>query len=219
MAEKKSITVYGLASSENGLIRYIGQTTVSLQTRLKWHITWTIRKRDRSRRTAWITSVLRDGYELTITALEENAVLHETEMRWIAQHQGAELVNGTLGGDGCIGVPKTAEHRAKIGAAHKGRKSPWTAERNRQSAGKPGHPSTPETNAKISAAHKGKPKPGLAERNKAMVWNDEMRAKISAANSGTKASDETKAKLSAVRRNKPWTQARREAFERSKAAK
>lgn len=184
MPEQNSITVYGLASSKDGLIRYIGQTSVSIQTRLKWHITWTLRKRDKSRRTAWIASVLRDGFELTITALETNAVKHEAEMRLIAHYKsmGVDLVNGTLGGDQCIGVPKTAEHRAKIGAAHKGRKSPWTAERNRQSKGKPGHPSTPETNAKISAANKGRPKAGLAERNKQREWTDEMRAKIGDAN-------------------------------------
>lgn len=184
MSANNSITVYGLASSKDGVIRYIGQTSRDLETRRKWHITWTLRKRDRSRRTAWIASVLREGHELTITALEVDAVKHESEIRWIAHYKerGFDLVNGTLGGDQCIGVPKTEAHKAAISAAHKGSKKPWTAERNRQGKGKPGHASTPEINAKIAAKHIGKPKPWAAERNKTIVWTDEMRAKVGDAN-------------------------------------
>ena len=181
---QNSITVYGLASSKDGVIRYIGQTSRSLETRLQWHLTWTKRERDKSRRTAWIKSVLRDGHALTIIAIETDAVKDEAEIRWIAHYRAAghDLVNGSAGGDNCIGVPKTAEHRAKIAAAHKGRKSPWTSERNRAMKGKPGHPSTPETNAKIAAAHLGKSKPSTSERNRTIEWTPEMRAKIREAN-------------------------------------
>lgn len=179
-----SVTVYGLASSEDGVIRYIGQTSRSLATRLQWHLTWTLRERDKSRRTAWIKSILRRGFGLNIVVIEADAVKDESEMRWIARYRevGHDLVNGSAGGDNCIGVPKTAEHRAKIAAALTGRKSPWTSERNRATKGKPGHPSTPETNAKIAAAHLGKPKPSTGERNRKIEWTPAMRAKLREAN-------------------------------------
>jgi DNA-binding transcriptional regulator YiaG len=181
---QNSITVYGLASSKDGVIRYIGQTSRPLATRMQWHLTWTKRERDKSRRTAWIKSVLRSGHALHIITIETDAVKDEAEMRWITHYRdvGHDLVNGSAGGDNCIGVPKTAEHRAKIAAALTGRKSPWTSERNRATKGKPGHPSTPETNAKISAAHLGKLKPSTSERNRTIEWTPEMRAKIREAN-------------------------------------
>lgn len=185
MKEQKLVTVYGLASSLDDVIRYVGQTSVSLETRRKWHISWTLKERDKSRRTAWIKSVLNGGHDLKISAIEVDAVLDEAEIRWIAYYRnlGHELVNLTNGGDGGIGIPKTEEHKAKIAAAHKGSKKPWTSVRNRLGKGKPGHPSTPETNLKISIATTGKPKRGLAERNKQRVWTSEMRAKSSASRS------------------------------------
>ncbi len=221
MPEKKSITVtvYGLASSQDGAIRYIGQTTKSLNVRLAWHLSWVAKRGDDSRRSRWIRSVLSHGHRVTIVSIEENAVLSEAEIRWIDHYKrsGIELVNTTLGGDPWIGTPKTPEHKAKISAALKGRKSPWTSERNRLGKGKPGHLSTPETRAKIGAAMKGKPKRGLAERNKQVEWTTERRAALSAARTGSTASAETKALLSKQRTGKPWTQARRDAWERRKA--
>lgn len=189
---KKTVSVYGLASSNDDVIRYIGQTSVKLETRRKWHISWTVNERDKSRRTAWIKSVLRDGHDLKIITVEQDAELHEAEIRWIAHYRslGVELVNLTNGGDGGIGVPKTEAHKAKISAAHKGSKKPWTSIRNSAGKGKPGHPSTPETNLKISIATTGKPKRGLAERNKQRVWTSEMRAKSAANHVNRKLSDE-----------------------------
>lgn len=186
MSESNSstVTVYGLSSSKDGAIRYVGQTTRSLSTRLKWHITWAEKKRDKSRRTAWIRSVLASGFALNIEILEADAVKHKAEIRWISDllARGSDLVNGTLGGDQCIGVPKTESHRRAISEAHKGSKKPWTAERNARRKGMPGHAASAETRAKISAATTGKPKAGLSERNRSRVWTDDARAKISAAN-------------------------------------
>jgi transposase len=189
---KKTVSVYGLASSHDDVIRYIGQTSVGLETRRKWHLSWTINERDKSRRTAWIKSVLRDGHDLKIITVEQDATLHEAEIRWIAHYRGlgADLVNLTNGGDGGIGVPKTEEHKARISAAHTGSKKPWTSIRNSAGKGKPGHPSTPETNRKISIAMTGKPKRGLAERNKQRVWTADMRAKSAASRTDQKLSDD-----------------------------
>ncbi|WP_028100461.1 NUMOD3 domain-containing DNA-binding protein [Pseudoduganella violaceinigra] len=186
------VTVYGLASSKDATIRYVGQTTKVVSERLKEHLTWTRRGRDKSRRTAWIKSVLEAGNELTIISLQDGAELHVDEMKWI-QHftdAGHDLVNGSMGGDGCIGVPKSEEHKEKIRAAMKIRKCPWTSERNRAQKGKPGHAITPETKLKISLANKGKPKKGLAERNMEREWTEEQRQRIRATRTNRKLSDE-----------------------------
>jgi hypothetical protein len=166
MAEQSNVTVYGLASSHDSVIRYIGQTTTSLAVRRERHLSWVRRKRDSSRRATWIRAVLRAGHHVIIVELEANATLHVSEQRWIADYRTrTDLVNGTTGGDGCIGVPKTAAHCAAISAALKGRSSPWTAERNR--AGK---------------AHTGRVKPWVAEHNAARVWTPEARQKLGEAN-------------------------------------
>jgi hypothetical protein len=176
------VIVYGLASSKDSVIRYVGQTSRDLKTRLQWHMTWTLKERDKSRRTAWIKSVLKSGHELLITPLQEGAERHVDEMKWIRRlkDEGIELVNGTLGGDSCIGVPKTEAHKAKIKAALTGMRRPWTAERNRQRRGLPGHAITPESKVKISLANTGILKPWLAELNSSRVWTDEMRARSGA---------------------------------------
>ncbi len=79
----------------------------------------------------------------------------------------------------------SAEHRAKISAAHKGR--PVTAEhRAKLSQALKGHPVSAETRAKMSAAHKGRPR------------TVEHCAKLSAALKGHPVPAETRAKLSAA---------------------
>lgn len=186
------VTVYGLASSQDGKIRYIGQTTKTVDERLKEHLTWTKRGRDSSRRTAWIKSVLESGHELQIMHLQCDADLHTEEMKWIKHFTdaGHDLVNGSIGGDGGIGIPKSAEHKEKIRAAMKVRKCPWTSERNRAQKGKPGHAISAETKLKISLANKGKPKVGLAERNTEREWTEEQRQRIRATRQNRKLSDD-----------------------------
>lgn len=188
----KKVIVYGLASSLDGQIRYVGQTTKAIGERLKEHLTWTRRDRDRSRRTAWIKSVMNAGHELLISPLQEDAELHIAEMKWIKHFSdaGHDLVNGSVGGDGGIGVPKSEEHKEKISAALKNRKSPWTSERNRARKGMPGHPITPETKLKISIANSDKPKKGLAERNRTREWTEEQRQKIRETRKNRKLSDD-----------------------------
>jgi len=205
------VTVYGLCSSEDGELRYIGQTTKSLRHRLMVHLQW--QKREDNYRSRWIASVLRNGYEIEIFPIKTDAVLHEDEVQIIREYkaQGINLVNSTLGGDGWIGIPKLQEHKDKIAAAHRGTKKPWNIARNKSYTGTKRAPLTEEHKAKVSAGNKGKAKPFLIERNKSVVWTGEMRAKVGAANRGRKVSPEVKARLSAQRKGKSWTKARRDA--------
>lgn len=103
----------------------------------------------------------------------------------------SEYLNQCIGGVtfSTAGQTISAEHRAKIGAAHKGKTI------------------SDESRAKMSAANKGKKRPSVSDETRAKlsaalkgrVFSDETKAKIGAANKGRKLpprSDETCAKLS-----------------------
>src|SRR5574337_989309 len=187
----RSVTVYGLCSSEDGKIRYVGQTIGLISARLRQHLHSP--KRSKSAVAKWIKREIERGNTIRIFQIETNCVLHDTEKRLIAFYKriGARLLNLTDGGEGTIGWRGNA-----------GNKRPDLAERNRLASGIPGRPSSPETNAKISAANKGKKKPWLAERNKLGLGRpghphtDESKAKIGAANAGRKHSEESRKKMS-----------------------
>lgn len=140
-------------------------------------------------------------------ATEEEAYAAEEEMirqlRSDEREHGYNLAPGGRGGAGKM--PKSPEHRAKIGAAHLGQKrSPEQVAKMRLA------PQTAEKRAKISAAKLGKkrgPTPRevvekIAAANRGRTHGPEFGAKISAARRGMKASEETKRKLSEARRGK-----------------
>lgn len=193
--------VYGLSSSEDGRIRYVGQTVGPLRRRLSHHLYKA--KNERNHRGTWISSVVRRGFGLAMVVLETGAEPHVAEQRWIAKlrGEGNALVNSTDGGLGSLGFrksdaereriramhlgkPKTAEHRDKISMALLGKpKHPDHVEKSAAAQrGRVGHPISQEIRLKISVANKGRKKPWLAEANKTRVWTPEMRARISAAN-------------------------------------
>jgi alkylated DNA nucleotide flippase Atl1 len=104
-------------------------------------------------------------------ALDHEAVLiQELRNRVVSC---ANIVDGGVSGIGQMakGVPKSPEHRAKISAAHKGKKKPWTDEQR----------------AAKSLQMAGRKMPA------------EVRAKIGAANLGIKRTDETRARISAAK--------------------
>lgn len=154
MTEKSNVIVYGLASSEDGRLRYIGQTTKGLKRRLFEH-KYYAKKLKRLPVQKWICSVHEKGYEIIGWIISPVAILHETEKEAITYYksQGFNLLNITEGGEGTIGFH------------HRGRKRPDLAERNRQNKGKPGRKLSPEENGKLQIYRK-KAKPYLVERNK-----------------------------------------------------
>lgn len=188
-------TVYTLLSTRNSEVRYVGQTTQRLASRLRQHrsdanvrCTTPVRK--------WIAREEAAGFQIIITSVVEDAILHQTEIELISQYRalGVRLLNVTDGGEGTIGWH-----------GNLGNKRPDLAERNRAQAGKPGRTLTDETKAKISAAHKGKKKPHLAERNRAGAGKpghkhtDASRAKIGAAHKGRRHSVESRQKMSTAK--------------------
>jgi group I intron endonuclease len=88
---------------------------------------------------------------------------------------------------------------------------------------------TPEAKAKLSAYRTGRPNPVQADALRGRKLSEETKAKMSAAKLGKHVSEETRAKLAAIntgrqvtwgasisasKRGKPWSEARRAAYEK-----
>jgi len=136
------------------------------------------------------------------------------------------LRNRTNGGEGGSGAIRTAEHRAKVSAAHKGLKHSDAAKakmslsrtgsmrseetKARMSAwqkGKKKGPMSEEAKVNMSVAQKGKPKSEafrvkISAANKRRKLSEESKEKISRSLTGRKASEETRAKQSAIRKGR-----------------
>lgn len=152
----KPVTVYGLSSSQDGVIRYIGQTTQSVAKRLDSHLHPTADGKKR-RVWKWLQSVMRNDFLVILTVIEENAVWNESEIRVIAQYRqnGFDLVNLTDGGDGCMGRVWTEEQRIAAGLVHKGKtKSP--EHREKIAASLRGKKLSDAHRKKVSESMKGK---------------------------------------------------------------
>lgn len=144
--KQKQKHIYGLIDPREGQIRYVGATQ-QLKERLKDHLTSAYRSSSPKR--MWMRELLTSGLQPEMIVLETvpYAFWEEAERYWIAKmrERGVPLLNVFHGGlDGGRGIPKSPEHRAKIGQAHKGRKFSAT------------------TRAKMSAARRGwRPSPEL----------------------------------------------------------
>lgn len=104
--------------------------------------------------------------------------------------------------------PMSDAHKAKIVASRKGKHLSDEHKAKISAAGNGKHTTSDEARAKMSVSRKGK---------RTHPMSDENKAKLLAANRGRHHSDEAKAKLSVSHKGKPWSKARREAFEKHKA--
>lgn len=133
------IIVYGLSSSKDNVIRYIGQTKVLSHIRLKAHVREAFGnlKKD-THKCRWIRNVIEEGYQVLITTLKEDAIYNEDEKLFIKIYKeiGIKLVNATEGGDHAFEL--TQEARKKMSERKKGKKASL------------------ETKAKLSAMRKGR---------------------------------------------------------------
>ena len=138
-------------------------------------------------------------HEVVYTGLTEEEAKQSEKDLIIAYKTRSPLYgyNLTDGGDGACGCIVSAETRAKLSAANKGKQNslgckPTAETRAKLSAARMGNQNTlgykhtSKTKALISAAHKGR------------VFSAETRAKLSAAHAGENCSAETRAKLSAA---------------------
>ncbi|MCT8876664.1 NUMOD3 domain-containing DNA-binding protein [Shewanella xiamenensis] len=169
--------------------RYIGYKTIS--DRSKW-LTYKSSSK-------YVKELLSEGHIAIYSIVNwfdnaEDARAEEVLLMTIHQvTKRPEFLNRSISGVKFSTAGKTlsAEHRAKVSAAGKGRKH------------------TDEARANMSAAQKGLTKPPLTSEHRAKISaanknrtiSDETRAKLSAANKGHYVSSETRAKLSAAKQN------------------
>lgn len=157
-ATKRPSFIYALIDPRTDDIRYIGKTEDPKQ-RLRWHIWNGGRVSDMKR--AWITALKDAGLEPTIRILEivpGGVDWEEAERRHIsiAKTAGANLTNGTDGGEGVPNSARGEKWRAALRASHVN--NPRRVEGNKKAAEKNrGKKISPEHIAALTAATKGKP--------------------------------------------------------------
>jgi group I intron endonuclease len=134
------VIIYSLSDPVSGVVKYIGQTSKTLNERIKSHLKDANYKKN-NKRIAWINSLTKKGKIPVIEIIDE--VPEEDwifwEMYWIEQFKvwGFNLKNGTKGGDGIKGYVYTEEDKKKMR----------------------GRVLSDETKEKMSKAKKGKPCP------------------------------------------------------------
>ncbi len=221
--------IYSLTDPRTGTVRYVGKTK-NVRRRLLQHITEATRKTG-SYRLHWIRSLLSSGMTPALSVLEtgEGAGWQEAEQRWIASFRaaGAELVNGTAGGEGGAltaevkkkigdarrGKPLSAAHRAALSRGWKHRGPMSTETKEKMSASLRGRKHSAEHIAKVAAANRGRKfsaevcaRMSAAHLGKKLPPRSaEWRAKIAAAHRGKGLSAEIRAKISATKRRQ-WAE-------------
>lgn len=142
----------------------------------------------------WHHVVNKHGYVILIEdeglTWAEACELEKKYIAWFGRRidKSGTLVNLTPGGDGVVGMIRSAEHRAKI------------------SAHRTGTHCSPETKAKLSAANKGNKK--LIDSLTGRKISDQHRDNISKANKGKTLSPEHRAKQSAALKDRRFDDGR-----------
>jgi len=165
--------IYGLCSSEDYLIRYIGYTSISIDDRAKKHYY----ESGTTKKNNWIKSIKSKEHRLIPILIDEYENRRDAlkmEICYIKTFKsfGANLVNGTDGGDG---VTMTPEIRKKISEANKGKCRITDYQRRR-----------------IAETRRGKPS-----------WNSGIKTNKPSWNKGIKMTEDAKLKLSIQKRGVP----------------
>lgn len=190
--------IYALCDPITDEIRYIGKTC-DIAARYAHHVGDHLKQK--THKTNWIQSLLSIGISPKIFVLEAvcESEWPAAERQWIAyaRSHDCRLTNMQDGGEGSEkGRPLSAEHRANIGRANKGKvrsqelRDQWSAVRK----GRPGHPCSDESRRKISAAKSGykysdEAKANMGKSRAGIPLTDEHRMKIAAALDGRKFSE------------------------------
>lgn len=172
MIDSRKVKIYVLKDPKTLEVRYVGKTVRKLCQRLGNHIYNAKKTKHNKHLSNWILKILTEGNRPIIELIEECdfSIWQEREKFWISQYKN--LINLTIGGDGCEGFLHNEETKIKCSLANKGRKH------------------TDEFKQNMSKRLKGKP------------HSLEHKMKIAAANKGRKASEETIKKLRESHRGK-----------------
>ncbi len=120
---KKNI-IYSLSDPENGIVKYIGKTSKTLDKRLSSHISDAKYRKKTNARLSWIKSLINKGLEPKIEELDivNESIADIIEIYWISQFKawGFLLKNGTEGGEG-IFMSKEIREKISINCKNKKR--------------------------------------------------------------------------------------------------
>ena len=177
--------IYGLIDPRTNEIRYVGQSTCGTK-RIKQHFYPSHYKSRKKRHVYnWINQLLCINLKPEYIILQElqqceniKNELDTAECTWIKKlrDSGNNLTNLTDGGGGSIGYKASAESRAKMSVAKKGKKLSDAHVENIRAANKCRSPMTNETKKKISISNKGKKR--TAEMNASQSENNPMSCKV-----------------------------------------
>ena len=111
-----SVLIYALCD-EDGAVRYVGKTRMSLRKRIAAHLS-AARRGVKKHVNAWLLSLLKIECVPVVRLLEvaDDRNWQERERYWIMvfRQSGAKLCNLTDGGDGLTGLRLTDQHRKRI---------------------------------------------------------------------------------------------------------
>lgn len=207
--------IYTLTDPRDGLIKYVGYTTKTLEKRLTGHLNPATLK-NKSKKNSWIKSLKKQRLIPIIELIDEVKDYNFWECHYISLYKswGFPLTNGTPGGDGRHG-PLSLETRKKISKTLKGR-MPKNIQMFINSGIKTRRYGNPKHNHDeiIKLLREGltvkeiKEKIGccgitilsINKKHKIRDLKEESKILISIANSGKKRSEESKRKMSESRK-------------------
>lgn len=175
--------VYGLYDPRTDELRYVGQTTVSLERRLSGHIgSQNLALSRHSSR--WIKGLQKLGLrpvirELAVAFTSEELGRLEQEHIRRARECGSKLTNHTDGGTGPKGWKHTKAWKRYMSDKMKGRCTNTDEHMSRLAEQKRGIPRSSEVKKKISDARRGQPSP-----NRGLRMSEAQKKKISESRKG-----------------------------------
>ena len=114
----KLCSVYGLYSTKDGLIRYIGQTEHPPRRRLIQHLCEAKGNRGDRHCHRWIRKTLREGYQVRVRLVESECALDKAEIRWINIYRSKypELMTNIANGGECgtAGIKRSEKTKSKM---------------------------------------------------------------------------------------------------------
>ena len=120
--DTRKVKIYVLKHPDTLEIRYVGKTVRSLSRRLGNHIANAKGNKHNMHLANWILSILSESKRPIIELVEEcdSTSWQEREKYWISQYPN--LINLTIGGDGCEGFLHDEDTKKKCGLANLGKK-------------------------------------------------------------------------------------------------